>query len=72
MYKIIVWYNPNKNTYYYKKTKETYSNYYVGFKNQYEHEVVVIINDYENKRYKISLKNKVLKRLISFLQKLNK
>lgn len=73
MYNLIVWFNPNKNIYYYKLVRGTYSQYRVGFKNQYGHEVVLIIDDVlYHKPSKKPIKQRVITSLISFLQnKLN-
>lgn len=74
MKKIIVWHNLNKNTYYYKIVKCSYINYYVGYKNQYDHEIILIIDIYNEftQFYKMPLKKRVIKKLISFLHKLDK
>ncbi|MDD6224162.1 MAG: hypothetical protein PUB18_04085 [bacterium] len=72
MYKVIVWKNLNKNTYYYKIVKGTYKNYFIGYVNQYNHEVIIIIDNIYLSSYKVPIKKKVLTRAISFLQKLNR
>ncbi len=71
MYIIVVWHNLNKDIYYHKIIKGTYGTYYIGYINQYNHEIIDIIPNIYLESHKVSLKNKVLKRLISFLQKIN-
>ena len=72
MYIIVVWHNLSKDTYYHKIIKGFYKNYYIGYINQYNHEIIDIIPNVYLKNYKVPLRKKVLKKLISFLQKLNK
>lgn len=69
--KIIVWLKPNSHTYYYKIVRGFYADYYVGYKNSYNHEVILIIDVYRDLVHKEKLLKKVLKKLISFLQKIN-
>lgn len=79
--KLIVWHNLNDDTYFYKFSRMTYKRYKIGDKNQYNHQVILILDEEEIqpiikkityvKEY-VSFKKKVLTRLISFLQKLNK
>lgn len=65
---IVVYYNPNKKEYYYKVVGYA-SKYEVGYKNSYDHEVILIINVYEIwYPPKVSIRKKVLRKLISFLQ----
>lgn len=69
MKSIIVWYNPNKDVYYYKVSSGTYAKYFVGFRNQYNHEIVLIIDSvFYRKPQKLSMKKRVLRKAISFLQ----
>ena len=64
---IVVYYNPNKKEYYYKVV--SIDTHYVGYKNSYGHEVIMIINVLDIwYPPKVSLKERVLKRIISFLQ----
>ena len=76
MKKIVIWYNPNKNIYYYRIVHGLYYDYKPGLKNNYNHEVILVINlsticDYcyysTHNFFKL-----VLRRLISFLQKILK
>ena len=62
----VVWWNKNNNTYYYRKVKGTYKNYYVGYENQYNHEIIVIIR--EEYKTKVSWKKRFLQRFIIFLE----
>lgn len=79
MKKLVVWYNPNKNIYYYRFVRgifyESYS-YDVGQTNSFGHIIVLVISYDElklNLSHKYSyttLKTRTLSRLISFLKKL--
>ena len=44
MGRFIIWHNLNNNTYYYKYVKGMYYNYKIGLINQYNHEVILIID----------------------------
>lgn len=72
MKKIIIWHNLNKDIYYYKIVKCCYRNYYVGYHNQYNHEIILIIDIYKDffKFKKMPFRKRVIKNLISFLHKL--
>lgn len=70
MYKIVVWHNPKKDSYYYKLIKGNYVNYKVGYKNQYGHEVIVVVEDVSFLGRKTSLKTKLINKLICLLNKL--
>ena len=73
MKSIVVWFNPNKNVYYYKLVCNLFDHYFIGFKNQYGHIVILVIDLYkDNILYKESISKKVLKKLISFLQNIYK
>ena len=65
---LIIWRKPD-NTYYWRVIKKNY-NYYVGFINQYGHEVILIVDIFKNFFYKEKIKNVVIKKLISFLHRL--
>lgn len=68
----VIWHNHNTNSYYYRIVKGSYVKYYVGYFNQYNHEVVLLIPlIYTVYRKKQPFLKKVLKRLISFLQNIN-
>lgn len=69
---LIIWKNNNNNSYYYRYSKFTYKNYSVGYTNQYNHTVILIIRLntitlYD--KYKLFLKMSI-KRLNRFLDKL--
>lgn len=64
--RIIVWKKPN-NTYYYKIIKGHYCNYYVGYINQYGHEIVLIIDNLEYRVRKIPIKKRIKKKIINYI-----
>lgn len=68
---IIVWFNRNNKEYYFKKVKGTYIKYYVGYVNQYNHEVLLVIDiqDFYSNN-KLPLKTKIIDRVIGLLNKL--
>lgn len=64
---IVVYYNPNRKEYYYKVVK--YANYDPGYENSYGHKVILTINVMDIwYPPKISIRERLLKRLISFLE----
>lgn len=70
MKRLIVWYNPNKKIYYYKIIKTHYIDYFIGYKNSYNHEVVLIIDDlYFQQKRTNSLKKRLIKKIIRFLNR---
>lgn len=69
MKRLIVWYNPHKKEYYYKVVRTHYIDYYVGVKNSYDHEVVLVIHDLIFDIKKKSHKERFRKKLIRFLDK---
>lgn len=70
---IVVWHNEKKDDYYYKTVHNySYQKYYTGYKNQYDHVVVLVINDIYFSKNKKNIKRRVLTKAISFLQKINK
>lgn len=68
MKSLIVWFNPNKNEYYYKVIYNLFGKYEVGYINQYNHIVILVIDIYKELIYKMPLRKKVLSRCICFLQ----
>lgn len=72
MKKIIVWHNLKTNTYYFKIVNGYYANYHVGYKNSYNHVVILMIDLYKDIYYKPPFLKKVLTKYISFLQRINK
>lgn len=73
MKQLVVWHKLKDDSYYYRIVSGNYANYRLGFKNQYDHEVVLIIDDiFYREPTKKSIKKRVLTKTISFLQnKLN-
>jgi len=73
MKKIIVWRKPD-NSYYFRTITTIWNEREVGDKNQYGHEVILIIDiDYLSYSAPYSpLRKRVLMSLISFLQNINK
>ena len=72
---LYVWHNLNNDTYYYKFNAGTYKNWKIGEVNQYNHQLVLIIANsvfQPDIVYKTSIRKKVLTKIISFLQKLDK
>lgn len=69
MPKIYIWYNKKKNLYYYKICKGYYIYNSLGDVNQYGHELVLII-DIPYKEEREPLKKRLIKKLISFLEKM--
>ena len=78
---LVIWHNLNRDTYYYKFISGTYKKYSIGDKNQYNHEVILIINSDEVQpiveRHYFSVKKLVfspiiwiLKKITGFLQKI--
>lgn len=66
---IVCWVKPN-GEYYYKFVKGTYTNYYIGFKNSYDHEVILIIkNPYLGYSKRVNYTRFYLKRLLRWLYK---
>lgn len=72
MKSLIIWFNPRKKIYYYRVINNFISNYYEGYINQYGHIVVLVIDIYKDLIYKEPLRNKVIRKFISFLHKLEK
>lgn len=70
--KIVIWHNLNNDSYYHKLVKGTYIDYEIGYINQYNHKVILVINQVFEYSQKTSFRKKVLTKTISFLQKLNK
>lgn len=69
---LVVWYIPKQRKYYYKILKYDNNNYSVGYVNEYNHVIVIYenISDYLyiTKNY-FNLKRKIIRLLISFLEK---
>ena len=41
---VVIWYNPHNKTYYHKKMRHLWRYLYVGYVNQFEHEVIMMID----------------------------
>ena len=75
---ILLWFNPNNNSYYTRYYNSfLFFDYYVGYKNSYEHEVIKIFildnNEIHNVRNYLSLNMNYKKKnnlLITFLKML--
>lgn len=65
---IVIWYDLVKKRFYYKKYRLFFDKK-VGYINQYNHEVMFIINLHEI-YYKLPLKTRLKKRFIRFLEKI--
>ena len=73
MYKLVVWYNPHKQCYYHRIVRGYYTNYNIGFKNQYNHTIVYIV--LLEKHYVVSkkrLKEVIIDNVILYLRKLER
>lgn len=70
--KLVVWHNLNTDNYYYKIIKGYYGDYRVGRINQYNHQIVLVIDKIYFKVPKLPVKKMVLRKLISFLQNLER
>lgn len=69
---LIVWHNLNNNSYYYRFVSVVNSSYYVGYINQYNHQIILIICSKEIqptiiKKY-ISIRKAIAQPLIRFLE----
>lgn len=67
--RIIIWRKPD-NTYYYRITKGHYFDYEIGHKNQYNHEIVLVIDSLEYRIRKTSKKKKIKEKVIKFIEKI--
>lgn len=72
-YFVIVVFQKQDSTYYFKKIRSLTRHYVVGEENGYGHKVILVIDllDLFNKKKK-SLRNRVLDRLISRLEKMKR
>ena len=73
MYKYLyVWYNPNKDIYYYKLLNHLHPDYYIGYINQYNHRLVLqdkIVIEKSNYFSIYNLKKRDMRNIIRFLEK---
>lgn len=81
--KLLIFYNPHKKAYYHKFIKSYCKEYCVGYKNQYNHEIIYLIDNVYTEQIvlkkNLSIRYLVLtpmisllKKLTEFLQKINK
>ena len=68
MKKLIVYHNKNKNVYYHKIIYDFIDKYYVGYINQYNHEIVLIIDNVNFYITKDKLKKRIVKKAIRYLE----
>lgn len=68
---LVVWKRPN-DTYYYRCVSGFYCKYEVGYENQYGHVIILVIDMAREFVYKEPILKKVLRKSISFLQRLDK
>lgn len=68
---LIIWFNPKKHSYYYRYVSGFYQDYYVGYKNQYDHTIILII-ELVHSYSKTPLKKRLLRRLIVFLENIER
>ena len=68
---LVLWLKPKDNTYYLRLISGYSNSYYVGKINQYGHKIVYVEKlVYEN--YKLPLRHRLLRKLISFLEKIER
>lgn len=65
---IVIWLKPN-GVYYYKLTNYGFK-YHVGYVNSYGHQVVLLLDVFHEFIYREKFSKMVLKKFISFLQKI--
>lgn len=68
---LIIWFNPKKLSYYYKYVTGFYQDYFVGYKNQYGHSIIMIFELIQT-YHKTPLKKRLLRRFISFLESIER
>lgn len=70
LYRLVIWYNPNKKIYYHKLLRGFREQYKIGNENSYGHVIVDVIDlqFYIEKPCKLFFK-RLLRKLISFLEK---
>lgn len=66
---IVIWFIPDKKKYYYKKIKCYRTKYFVGYKNQYDHVVILVIDMIAKNNHK-PIKEKVIDNIITQLEKI--
>lgn len=67
--KLVIWHNLNNDTYYHKINSCSYRKWKVGDINSYNHQVFYVVdNVFTSKIRTVSLKKRLIKRLIRFLE----
>lgn len=68
--RVIFWYNRNNQSYYIKKYKHSFfvHDYKVGFVNQYNHEILYILDTNDLEFSREPLRKRLIKRVIRFLE----
>ncbi len=66
--KVVFWVNRNNQTYYIKKYRSMFHNFKVGYINQYNHEILCILNTSELEFSKEPIKTRLIKSIINFLE----
>lgn len=69
---LVIWKRRQDNSYYWKAVKGFYSSYYIGYINQYNHEIVLTINLEKEILHKPTIQKRVITKTISLLHKLEK
>lgn len=69
MYQILVYHNLNNDTYYYRIVRFSFIRYHLNSINIRNHQLVLIIRDFKKNKKK-KMKQKLINRLIRFLEKL--
>ena len=67
--RIVIWKKPD-DTYYFRVIKGHYVDYKVGYINQYNHKIVLIIDSLEYRVSKIPKKERFKKKIIDYISKI--
>lgn len=67
--RIVIW-RRKDNTYYFRVIKGHYIDYKIGYVNQYDHEIVLIIDNLEYRVSKIPRKERIKNKVIDYIKKL--
>lgn len=65
---LVIWYNKNINKFYVKLYKFSHCHFYIGFKNQYNHEVMYLLDFFTIYNKPVPLRKRIKKHLINFLE----
>lgn len=69
---LVIWKRRQDNSYYWKLVRGFYSSYYIGYINQYNHEIVLTIDLNKEILHRPTIQKRVVSKLISLLHKLEK